>query len=77
MLFELARPLDELEDMLLEEFAGRTMRMGEIYEVHNYGRKFIDKNYKNVLTNGNGGKNHGDPAYNRDGRSRAIATCAD
>lgn len=50
LLFELARPLDDLEEMLLEKFAGQTMTMVDIYEAHNYGRRYIDKNYKDVLT---------------------------
>src|SRR5437667_4995709 len=49
LLFELNRPLDDLEDMLLAEFAGRTLRMREIYERHHVGRCFIKKNYKDVL----------------------------
>lgn len=49
LLFELTRPLEDLEGMLLEEFAGRSMKMKEIYEVHNVGRPFIEKNYKQAL----------------------------
>ena len=49
LLFELARPLDDLEDMLLDEFSGRTMTMDQVYESHNYGRRYTDKNYKDVL----------------------------
>jgi three-Cys-motif partner protein len=49
LLFELTRPLEELKNMLLEEFAGCRMRMQEIYEKHNVGRPFIEKNYKQVL----------------------------
>ena len=49
ILFELTRPLYDLECLLLEEFAGRTLTMHEIYERHNVGRRYIEKNYKNVL----------------------------
>lgn len=49
LLFELTRPLEELEGMLLEEFAGRKMKMREVYEAHNVGLPFIKKNYKQVL----------------------------
>lgn len=49
LLFELSRPLDELGEMLLLEFAGRTMRMVEIFERHNIGKPFISKNYKDIL----------------------------
>jgi three-Cys-motif partner protein len=49
LLFELNRPLDDLEELLLTEFAGRTLAMKEIYEHHHIGRRFIKKNYKDVL----------------------------
>lgn len=49
LLFELARPLDDLEKMLLTEFAGQTLPMQAIYERHNVGRRFIKKNYKDAL----------------------------
>lgn len=49
LLFELNRPLDELGPMLLEEFAGKTLTMKEIYERHSVGRPFISSNYKKTL----------------------------
>jgi len=49
LLFELNRPLDELEGMLLAEFAGRKVAMKDIYEQHHVGRRFIKKNYKAKL----------------------------
>lgn len=49
MLFELNRPLDDLENMLLETFAGHTLTTEEIYERHNIGRPYTMKNYKTVL----------------------------
>lgn len=49
LLFELNRPLDDLEEMLLSAFAGRTAAMKDIYERHHIGRRFIKKNYKDVL----------------------------
>jgi three-Cys-motif partner protein len=48
-LFELTRPLDDLENMLLIEYAGKSLTMREIYEKHNIGRRFIESNYKKVL----------------------------
>jgi len=51
LLFELNRPLDELEEMLLAQFAGRSLSMKNIYEKHNVGRRFIAKNYKDALKN--------------------------
>lgn len=50
ILFELSRPLDQLGQILLEKFAGRTLTMAEIYEKHHVGTKFIKPNYKAVLT---------------------------
>ncbi len=49
LLFELNRPLDELEEMLLNEFGGRTLAMKDVYELHHVGRRFIIKNYKDAL----------------------------
>ena len=49
LLFELNRPLDDLEEMLLSQFAGKTLTMNEIFEGHQVGRRFIKKNYKDAL----------------------------
>jgi len=49
LLFELSRPLDDLEEMLLREFAGETLTMKEVYMRHNVGRRYIKKNYKDIL----------------------------
>ena len=43
------RPLDELAETLLVEFAGRTLRMVDIYNEHNVGRPYVKKNYKDAL----------------------------
>lgn len=48
-LFELTRPLDELEGMLVSEYAGKTVSMREIYEQHSVGRPYLSKNYKEAL----------------------------
>lgn len=50
LLFELTRPLDDLEQMLLDEFAGRTLSMKQIFDAHQVGRPYLPKNYKAVLT---------------------------
>ena len=50
LLFELNRPLDDLEEMLLAVFDGQTLTTAEIYDRHNIGRPYIMKNYKTVLT---------------------------
>jgi three-Cys-motif partner protein len=49
LLFELTRPLDDLEDMLLDEFRGQTLTMREIYERHSIDKRYVDRNYKTVL----------------------------
>src|SRR5260221_8536488 len=78
LLFELARPLDDLGDMLLEGFAGQTRTMGQIYETHNYGRRYIDKNYKDVLTKLEvAGKIQGNPSHDKRPKRNGEPTCAD
>ena len=49
LLFELNRPLDELEEMLLSEYAGRSLIAKEIYQEHSVDWPYISKNYKDVL----------------------------
>ncbi|RWP48984.1 three-Cys-motif partner protein TcmP [Mesorhizobium sp.] len=49
LLFELSKPLDELEGILLEEFAGRTLTMKALFDSHHVGRRYLDKNYKEAL----------------------------
>jgi len=50
LLFELSRPLDDLEGMLLAEYAGQSLEMREIYKSHSIGRPYVKTNYKKVLT---------------------------
>lgn len=49
LLFDLSRPLDELGDMLLTRFAGRTLTMKKIYELHHVNTPYISSNYKDAL----------------------------
>jgi len=49
VLFELARPLDDLKKMLLHEFAGETLTMKEIFDQHQVGRPYLSRNYKAAL----------------------------
>lgn len=49
LLFDLSRPLDDLETMLLDEFAGQTLRMIDIYHRHHIGKRYIERNYKDAL----------------------------
>lgn len=50
LLFGLTRPLEDLEGMLLQQFAGQTLAMLEVFEKHNIDTPYIKKNYKDVLT---------------------------
>jgi three-Cys-motif partner protein len=49
MLFEFSRTIDELGEMLMIDFAGRSLTMKQIYDEHNIGKPFIFKNYQNIL----------------------------
>jgi three-Cys-motif partner protein len=49
LLFEFNRPLDDLQGMLLEQFAGQTLSTLEIYDLHNVDRPYTMKNYKTIL----------------------------
>ena len=78
VLFGYARPLDDLEGMLLTEFAGQRLSTKEIYERHNYGRRYIKKNYKNVLTQMEvSGKITGLPPHTTRPKRKGETTCAD
>ena len=48
-LWELNRPLGELEDMLLEDCAGETYDIESLFVHHSYGKSFIKRQYKEVL----------------------------
>jgi three-Cys-motif partner protein len=48
-LFKLFRPLDDLGEMLLGAFQGRTLTMQSVYQQHSVGRKYIRRNYKDAL----------------------------
>ncbi|MEG5033027.1 three-Cys-motif partner protein TcmP [Microcoleus sp. AT3-A2] len=49
LLYELYRPLDELENMLMDEFAAQTLTRVDIYNRHHVGKRYIEKNYREVL----------------------------
>ena len=48
-LFDLLRPLEDLEEMLLRGYAGRTVGMNELFEQHSVGKPYVKKNYREVL----------------------------
>ncbi len=50
-LFPLNTPLDDLEEMLLAEFAGQKLTMRSIYESHSVGKRYLASNYKKALIN--------------------------
>jgi three-Cys-motif partner protein len=78
LLFELYRPLDELEEMLLDEFAGRTMTMKDIYDLHHVGRRYISRNYKAALNNLEAqGKIIAEPPANKRRKQKGEITFAD
>ena len=49
LLFKLNRPIDDLKQMLLTDYRGRTITMREIYEEHSVGIPFLTRYYKEVL----------------------------
>ncbi len=49
LLFGYSRPLDDLAEILLTEFAGRTMTMQQIFDRHNVGTWYVSGNYKEIL----------------------------
>ena len=78
LLFELTRPLDELESMLLDKFSGRSMTMKEVYDQHHVGKPYISKNYKTALGNLEAqNKIFADPPANKRRKMRGEVTFAD
>lgn len=49
LLFELARPLDDLEGMLRTDYAGENVTFGDLYRTHSVGKPYVEKNYRQVL----------------------------
>jgi len=78
LLFELSKPLDELEDMLLDKFAGKTMTMLEVYEQHHVGKRYIKTNYKEALKKlESQGKITVDPPASKRRKNKGQTTFAD
>ena len=78
LLFELDRPLDELEAMILDVFAGQTITMHDIYSQHHVGKRYISKNYKAALNNLEAqSKITADPPANKRRRQKGEITFAD
>jgi three-Cys-motif partner protein len=49
LLFALSRPLDDLEDSLLADFAGQKLAMEAVYTRHSVGKPYVKTNYKRAL----------------------------
>lgn len=49
LLFALSRPLDDLGEMLLKQFAGKQMKMIDVFNQHHVGYRYVERNYKDVL----------------------------
>jgi three-Cys-motif partner protein len=48
-LFAMCRPLEDLEEMLLTDCAGKTLPFQKLYESHSVGKPYVIKNYREVL----------------------------
>lgn len=48
-LFALSSPIDDLEEMLLKKFAGKTIKMIDIFNRHNVGTNYKISNYRDAL----------------------------
>lgn len=75
LLFNLSRPLDDLQEMLLGSFAGQTISMLEIYQQHNIDTPYVKSNYKEALKALE--ENGKIKAKKPDGKSRRKGTFAD
>lgn len=42
-------PMDQLKDMLLSDFSGKTLSMQEVFNIHNIGKPYLEKNYRKAL----------------------------
>jgi hypothetical protein len=49
LLFEFARPLEQLGAMLLQEYAGQTITFDDLFSEHNVGRPFVERNYRDAV----------------------------
>jgi three-Cys-motif partner protein len=74
LLFEMSRPLDDLEAMLLKDCAGKRVTFKQLYESHSVGKPYTDSNYKQVLKNL---EEAGLIAASKPGKKRRKGTFAD
>jgi three-Cys-motif partner protein len=77
LLFALSRPLEELEGMILEAFAGQSLTMQQVYERHHVDRPYVKKNYKEALRRLEKGVIRTDPAPEKRRKVKGEVTFAD
>lgn len=78
LLFGYSRPLDDLAEILLTEFAGRTMTMKQIFDRHNVGTRYVSGNYKEILAKlESEGKIQTEPPANKRPKRKGEVTFAD
>jgi three-Cys-motif partner protein len=78
LLFELSRPLDDLENMLLKSFIGKRLTTKQIYQRHSVGRPYIKRNYKQILVKmETAGKIAADPPADKRPTRKGQPTFAD
>jgi hypothetical protein len=71
-------PLDDLEVMLSEEFAGRRLTMRQIFEIHSVDKDYISSNYKRALISLEAeGKIEAVPPADKRPKNKGQATFAD
>jgi hypothetical protein len=70
--------LDDLEEMLLRDFAEQKLLMRAIYERHSVGKRYIKINYKRALTNLEAaGKIYTDPPADKRPKRLGAVTFSD
>ena len=78
LLFELSRPLDDLEESLLHSFKGQKRTTREIYLRHSVGKPYIERNYKQILAKMEAaGKITADPPADKRPKRKGQTTFAD
>jgi three-Cys-motif partner protein len=48
-LLDVESPLDDLKEMLLEDFSGSTLTMEDVYSQHHIDKPYFEKNYRKAL----------------------------
>ena len=77
-LFELSRPLDDLEELVSKEYQGKNLTVKQIYIEHSVDKPYIEKNYKDVLRKMElSGKIHADPPLEKRRKYKGVVTMAD